>query len=90
MLHHALIPAIEKTLRQARQKIQLLVGLAQKQGAPVRADRSTVESGYDFPLSAVCKFETRLGTLCHSEGLSSFGANCCVETQLCHVEGLFA
>ncbi len=49
-----------------------------------------VETGHDLPLPAGFKSEARLVTLCHSEGRSFFGANCCVETQLCHEGRPFA
>ena len=68
----------------------MLVGLPQQKRAAIGADRPAVESGHYFPLPAACKPETGLVTLCHSEGRSPFGANCCVETQLCHFERPFA
>jgi len=85
-----LISAIEKTLCQARQQIQTLVGLAKQERAAIRADRPAIESGYDFPFPAGFESEAGLVTLCHSEGRLLFGANCCVETQLCHEGRPFA
>jgi hypothetical protein len=90
VLYQVLPPAVEEAFRQSRQQIQALVGLAQQQGAPVGTDRSAIEAGYYFPPSEGFKSEAGLGTLCHSEGRSPFGGNCCLETQLCHEERLFA
>ena len=90
MLNLLLIPAVQKTLRQARQQIQALVGLAQQQCPAVGTDRAPVESGHDLPRTAGFKSEAGLGTLCHSEGRPLFGSNCCVETQLCHEGRPFA
>src|SRR6266566_2142717 len=90
MLDQVLIPAVEKTLCQARQQIQTLVGLAQQERAAVGTDRSPVETSHDFPSPAGFKSETRFDTLCHSEGRSLFGSNCCLETQLCHERRPFA
>ena len=43
MLDPLLIPAVEKTLRQPRQQIQALVGLAQQQGATIGTDRAPIK-----------------------------------------------
>ena len=90
MLHSVWVAAVQEALRQARQQIQPLVGLAQLHGASVGADRAAVETGHHLPLSAGFKSETGLVTLCHSEGRPLFGSNCCVETQLCQMQRLFA
>jgi hypothetical protein len=90
VLHLGLLSTVQETLRQARQQIQALVGFAQQQGAAVGTDGSPIEAGHDFPPSEGFKSETGLVTLCHSESRSSLGGNCCLETQLCHEERLFA
>jgi hypothetical protein len=90
MLHLLLIPAIQKTLRQPRQQIQALVGLAQQKCSPIGTDGASVETGHDLPFSAGFKRETPLDTICHSEGRPLFGSNCCLETQLCHEGRPFA
>ena len=90
MIDHVLIPAVEEALCQARQQVEALVGLAQQERAAVGTDRSAVETGHDFPRSQRFKSEAGLATLCHSEGRPLFGANCCLETQLCHEGRPFA
>ena len=90
VLHQYLAPAIEKTFRQTRQKIHPLVGLAQKKGTRVGTDRTAVETSYNLAPPVSFKSKAELVTLCHSEGRLLFGANCCVETQLCHEERPFA
>jgi hypothetical protein len=49
MLDAAWIATVEKALRQARQQIQLLVGLAQEQCPTIRTDRASIKTGYDLP-----------------------------------------
>jgi hypothetical protein len=90
MLHLLLIPAIQKTLRQPRQQIQALVGLAQQKRSPIGTDGAPVKTGQDLPLPAGFKSEAGLDTICHSEGRPLFGSNCCLETQLCHEGRPFA
>src|SRR5258708_1893599 len=90
VLDLVLIPAVEKTFRQARQQIQALVGLSQQECPAIGTYRSAVESRHDLPLPAGFKSEPRLVTLCHSEGRPLFGSNWCVETQLCHEGRPFA
>lgn len=70
MLYVLLLPAIEEALCQARQQIQPLIGLPQQQRAAIGTDRAAIKSPDDFPLPAGFESETRLVTLCPSEGLS--------------------
>ena len=84
MIDLVLIPTVEEARSQARQQIEAPVGLAQQKRAAIGTDRSAVEPGHDFPRPQGFKSEAGLATLCHSEGRSFLGANCCVETQLCH------
>jgi hypothetical protein len=55
----SLTPAIEKTLRKTRHQIQPFA---------VGTDRPAVETGHDLTLPRPFKSETRLVTLCHSDG----------------------
>jgi hypothetical protein len=85
MLPPAALPA------RLESRLQLLTG--GPRDVPERQQtlqKTIVEAGYDLPSAAGFKSETRLVTLCHSEGRSSFGSNCCLETQLCHEERPFA
>src|SRR5580658_7493240 len=68
MFHQSLIPAVEETPCQPSYQIQPLVGLAQQQSTAVGTDRPSVETGYDLPPPRPFKSETRLVTLCHSDG----------------------
>src|SRR5580658_10388468 len=68
MLDPIRIPAVEKTLRQPRQQIQALVGLAQQEGATVGTDRAPVKPRHDLTLSTGFKSEAGLVTICHSRG----------------------
>jgi hypothetical protein len=49
VLDQILVPAVRKTLRQTRQQVQTLVGLAKKKRPAIGTDRSTIETGHDFP-----------------------------------------
>ena len=90
VLDQVLVPSVEKTPGQTWEQIQALVGLAQQQRATVGTDRAAIESGHNLPRTAVFKSEAGLGTLCHSEGRLFLGANCCLQTQLCHGRRPFA
>ena len=85
-----LIPAVQKTLPKPRQQVEPLVHLPQQKRSAVGTDRPPVKTGHDLPPPRPFKSEARLITLCHSDGRPSFGANCCVETQLCHRRRPFA
>jgi hypothetical protein len=90
MLDPRRISPVQKTARQPWQQIQTLIGLAQQECSAVGTDRAPVESGHDLPSPEGFKSETRLVTLCHSEGRSFFGVTACWETQLCHEGRPFA
>jgi hypothetical protein len=90
VLYLLLVPAVEEAIRQPRQQIEALVGLAQEKRAPIGADRAPVKPGHNFTGTAGFKSEAGLGTICHSESRPLFGVNCCAETQLCHKRAAFA
>ena len=68
VLDPILISTVEKTLSQTRQQVQAFVGLAQQERSSIGTDRSAVETGHDLPPPRPFKSETRLVTLCHSDG----------------------
>jgi hypothetical protein len=85
-LDQFLVAAVQKTSGQPWQQAQTLVRLSQQDAPPSElivppSNRATISR-----LPLVSNPITRLVTLCHSEGRCFFGANCCVETQLCHEE----
>jgi len=82
--------ALSKMPKTAAADSNACLGLAQREGSAIGTDRSAVETGDDFSPAAGFKSETRSGTLFHSEGRFSLGANCCAETQLCHEGRRFA
>jgi hypothetical protein len=90
MFHTALIPLVQKAFRQARQKVQTPVRLAQQKRPSIGADGAPVEPGHNLSVAALVKQETRLDTLCHSEGRLFVDVTACVETQLSHEQRPFA
>ena len=72
MLDPLLTPSVEETIRQPRQQIQALVGLAQQQGATIGTDRAPIKPGHDLTLPTGFKSEAGLVTICHSRGRSLF------------------
>jgi hypothetical protein len=90
MFHQRWIAPIQKAPRQPRQQFHPSVGLAQQQTAGIAADRAAVKSCDHLARKMGFKLETGLDTLCHSESRCLLGPNCCVETQLCQSQRLFA
>src|SRR4051794_10444784 len=90
MLNPLRLPSVEKTGSQSRQQVQPFFSLPQQQRATIGGDRSSIEPGHNLVPSASFESETGLDTLCHKQKPLLVGANCCLETQLCHEERLFA
>jgi hypothetical protein len=90
MFHATLIPLVQKALSQSRQEVQSPVRLAQQKRPAIAADAAPVEPGHDLSVAAPVKEETRLDTLCHSEGRLFVDVTACVETQLSHEQRPFA
>jgi hypothetical protein len=58
------IPPVQEALRQPRQQLQPLVGLAQKQPACIRADRAAVKPRRHLARKMGLESEAALGTFC--------------------------
>jgi hypothetical protein len=68
VLDQRLISTVQKTLSETRQQVEPLVNLAQQKRSTVGTDCPAVKTGHDLPPPRPLKSETRLVTLCHSDG----------------------
>ncbi|MDQ6676693.1 MAG: hypothetical protein M3Z09_05295 [Acidobacteriota bacterium] len=89
-LNAASFPAVEKTLRQARQQIHTLVGLAQQERAAIGTDRPASKRATISrePHASNPKLDWLHSVM--AKAVLFLALNCYVETQLCHESRPFA